>query len=77
MQAKEVKRVAIPLVMIEGNMDILLENTIPCAGVSLSWYPAEVPGFSGQGVVLHVHNVDHTVAGQLGFQMTSVSEVSQ
>lgn len=57
------KRVAVPLVMIEGNLDILLNNRMPCEAVSL--HPAED---SENGVVLHFHGIDREEADRLGFK---------
>jgi hypothetical protein len=63
-------RVAIPLVMIEGNMDILLENTIRCTGISLKRIISDE--FSGQAVVLTIHDRDKEQCAELGFQTRPV-----
>jgi len=49
--------------MIEGNLDILLNNRMPCEAVSL--HPAED---SENGVVLHFHGIDREEADRLGFK---------
>jgi hypothetical protein len=57
------ERHTVPLVMIEGNMGVLLNNTLPVQGISLKWSD-EFPG----AVVLLVHGVDREAADALGFQ---------
>jgi hypothetical protein len=59
----EVKRISVPLVMIEGNIDILLENRIPVEAVSLCRDED-----SENGVVLIMHGLDREVAEELGFK---------
>lgn len=59
-------RVAVPLVMLEGNMDVLLNNKVPVEGISLKWsndYP--------EAVILVVHGLDAVAATELGFQTRS------
>lgn len=56
-------RVAVPLVMLDGNMDVLLHNEIPLKAISLKWSD-EFP----EAVVLIVHGIDQEVAASLGFK---------
>ena len=56
-------RVAVPLVMLEGNMDVLLHNTLPLTGISLRW-SNEFP----DAVILVVHGHDREAAEELGFK---------
>ena len=59
-------RVAVPLVMLDGNMDVLLNHTIPCTGISLVW-SEEYP----EAVVLMVSGADHDECKRLGFKFGS------
>lgn len=56
-------RVSIPLCMLRGNMELLLEKTVPCEGVSLSWYEEA-------GVVLQFHGSPehHAAWAEMGFR---------
>jgi hypothetical protein len=56
-------RVEIPLVMLRGNMDCLLNNIVPVNGISLRWSKDHV-----NAVILVVHGIDHEVAVKLGFK---------
>jgi hypothetical protein len=56
-------RAIVPLVMLPGNMEILLENRIAVQGISLKWsddYP--------NAVILVIHGVDKEQSEALGFQ---------
>jgi hypothetical protein len=57
-------RVSIPLVMLDGNLDALLESVIPVEGISLKRHA------SGRGVVLVVNMTpDQKLAAKaLGFK---------
>lgn len=57
-------RVSIPLVMLEGNLDVLLNNTIPCTGISL------VRHASGRGVVITINRTaeQREICEELGFR---------
>jgi len=57
------ERHTVPLVMLAGNMQVLLNNTLPVQGISLKW-SEEFP----EAVVLLVHGVDREAADELGFQ---------
>jgi hypothetical protein len=60
-------RVSVPLMMLRGNLECLLENTLPVNGISLKWYgPA--------GVILVVHGVDREVAEEIGFQTKKATD---
>jgi hypothetical protein len=61
-------RVTVPLVMLDGNMAILLENEIPCQSISLRWSEEHA-----HAVVLVVHGADKEKAAELGFKLRSVS----
>lgn len=56
-------RVEIPLRMLAGNLEILLEHTLPCTGISLKYDPETL-----DGVLLMLHNVDQETADRLGFR---------
>lgn len=56
-------RVSVPLVMLDGNMQVLLDNVVPCAGISLKWSPDHV-----NAVILVIHGPDYEAAGELGFK---------
>jgi len=60
---KKPKRTSVPLVMIEGNLEILLHNRLPVQAISLT--PDED---TENGVVLHLHGIDREEADRLGFQ---------
>ena len=59
-------RVAVPLVMLDGNMDVLLNHEIPLRAICLKWSD-EFP----EAVVLIVHGIDQEKAAELGFQTRS------
>jgi hypothetical protein len=61
-------RVSVPLVMIDGNMDILLNHLVPCKGVSLRWSEDHA-----HAVVLVLHGADQEAADHLGFQLRDQS----
>lgn len=54
-------RESVPLMMIVGNIDVLLENTVPCSAISLRRFD--------RGVVLVIHNGDHEVMDAIGFKV--------
>lgn len=62
------KRRTVPLVMIEGNMEILLNNTVYVSGISLRMI--DHPELDGKAVVLIVKGVNQEQADELGFQTT-------
>jgi hypothetical protein len=64
-------RITVPLVMLPGNMDILLEHPIPCTAVSLVRYSQD--DMISEGVVLVLHNADKERAAELGFQFGGTS----
>ena len=57
------ERIEIPLVMLPGNMQVLLNNQLSVQAISLKW-SEEYPN----AVVLLVHGVDQEQAAELGFQ---------
>ena len=59
----EPERIEIPLVMLRGNMEILLNNKLPVKAISL-----ERSEEYASAVILVVHGVDQEVAKELGFQ---------
>jgi len=64
----EPERVTVPLVMLPGNMQVLLNNQLHVAAISLKW-SEEFPN----AVVLLVHGVDREQAAELGFQTKAES----
>ncbi len=63
----EPKRIEIPLVMLRGNMEILLNHKLPVNAISLAWSEEYV-----NAVILVVHGVDKEAAKELGFQTQKV-----
>ena len=63
------ERVSIPLVMIEGNLEVLLEHDIPVTTISLR-------RIGPAGVVLTIHSTEEQkeVQRALGFQTAPVTE---
>ena len=59
----EPERIEIPLVMLRGNMEILLNNKLPVKAISLDWSEEYA-----NAVILVVHGADQEVAKELGFQ---------
>lgn len=61
--ADEDGRIQIPLRMLEGNIDVMLNNRIPCAAVSFMLDPTVK-----HGVILVFHGLNHEDADELGFK---------
>jgi len=72
--AKEPDRVAVPLVMLPGNMEVLLNNRIDVSGVSL--VPHDGTVVSGEAVVLmfHFRDEERELAIQAGMKFGKVGE---
>lgn len=62
-------RVSIPLHMLQGNMQCLLEHTIPCHAISLAHY-------GDAGVVLTISQTveEREAAKELGFRTRHLTE---
>jgi hypothetical protein len=63
-----IERVSVPLVMLPGNMDVLLNHMIPVKGISLRKYASDY--FPDLAVVLVTHGTDKEIAEALGFKST-------
>ncbi len=57
------ERITIPLVMLPGNMEILLNNVVPCKGISLVRSEEYV-----EAVVLTITGLDPVACEELGFK---------
>jgi len=68
-------RFSVPLYMIEGNMGVLLENTLNCEGISFKRYTP--PDSDAEGVVLMIHNADKEQAVEIGFQFKRMEDDSR
>lgn len=71
--AKSVKRFSVPLSMLEGNVDILLElgkngQQLNCSGISMLPDPKSM----GNAVLLYVHGIDREQQAEVGFQTRHV-----
>lgn len=58
-------REEVPLRMLEGNIGVLLDHTLPCSGISLIRDP-----LTQNGVILMIHSTaeDKKTAKKLGFK---------
>lgn len=62
--ANENGREEVPLRMLKGNIGVLLNNVLPCKGISLKHDP-----YSNNGVILTVYGVDHEAVKELNFKL--------
>lgn len=60
-------RVSIPLMMLEGNLEALLENTIPVNGISLKRH-----GANGVVLVVQMSDEQKVEARALGFSTVPI-----
>jgi hypothetical protein len=61
-------RITVPLVMLDGNIDVLLNNTLPVEGISLRRY-----GPAGVVLTVHMSPEQKEHAKELGFRTTTIT----
>jgi len=63
-------RVSVPLRMFKGNIEVLLENKIPCLGVSFVRDPEH-----RNAIILVFHGTDKEAAEKVGFKTAPIRNV--